>query len=206
MPATRIQFLFDVGSPNAYLAHKVIPQVEERTGQRFEYVPVLLGGIFKLANNRSPMQAFAEVKNKLEYERLELKRFVDRHGLESFRFNPHFPVNTLAIMRGAVAADRAGVLAPYVDALFAAMWEQGLKLDDPAVIHQTLKDAALDADSLIAASQQADVKQALVDQTSQAFERGVFGAPTFFVGKEMFFGKDRLRDVEDEIARQAAAG
>ena len=205
MPATRIQFLFDVGSPNAYLAHKVIPQVEERTGQRFEYVPVLLGGIFKLANNRSPMQAFAEVKNKLEYERLELKRFVDRHGLESFRFNPHFPVNTLAIMRGAVAADRAGVLAPYVDALFAAMWEQGLKLDDPAVIHQTLKDAALDADSLIAASQQADVKQALVDQTSQAFERGVFGAPTFFVGKEMFFGKDRLRDVEDEIARQAAA-
>ena len=206
MPATRIQFLFDVGSPNAYLAHKVIPQVEERTGQRFEYVPVLLGGIFKLANNRSPMQAFAEVKNKLEYERLELKRFVDRHGLESFRFNPHFPVNTLAIMRGAVAADRAGVLAPYVDALFAAMWEQGLKLDDPAVIHQTLKDAALDADSLIAASQQADVKQALVDQTSQAFERGVFGAPTFFVGKEMFFGKDRLRDVADEIARQAAAG
>ena len=206
MPATRIQFLFDVGSPNAYLAHKVIPQVEERTGQRFEYVPVLLGGIFKLANNRSPMQAFAEVKNKLEYERLELKRFVDRHGLESFRFNPHFPVNTLAIMRGAVAADRAGVLAPYVDALFAAMWEQGLKLDDPAVIHQTLKDAALDADSLIAASQQADVKQALVDQTSQAFERGVFGAPTFFVGKEMFVGTDRLRDVADEIARQAAAG
>lgn len=205
MPATRIQFLFDFGSPNAYLAHKVLPQVEQRTGQRFEYVPILLGGIFKLANNRSPMQAFAEVKNKLEYERLELKRFVDRHGLASFRFNPNFPVNTLAIMRGAVAAQRASVLAPYVDAMFAAMWEQGLKLDDPAVIHQTLKDAGLNADSLIAASQQADVKQALVDQTTQAFERGVFGAPTFFVGEEMFFGKDRLRAVEDEIARQAAA-
>ncbi|MEO8249419.1 MAG: 2-hydroxychromene-2-carboxylate isomerase [Burkholderiales bacterium] len=196
---------FDFGSPNAYLAHQVIPAIEQRTGCKFDHLPILLGGLFKLANNRSPMEAFAGVKNKLEYERREMKRFILRHQIAAFKFNPHFPVNTLHIMRGAVAARQSGQLAPYADAMFAAMWEQGRKLDDPAVIHQTLREAGLDADALIAASQDAQVKQTLIDETQQAFERGVFGAPTFFVGDEMFFGKDRLRDVEEEVERVQAS-
>ena len=199
-----VQFLFDFGSPNAYLSHKLIPEIEQRTGQRFDYVPILLGGLFKLTNNRSPIEAFAHVKNKLDYERLEMKRFIERHRLSAFRFNPHFPVNTLAIMRGAVASERAGLLAPYVDAMFAAMWEHGRKMDDAATIRETLAQAGLPADELIAATHDAQVKQTLLANTQRAFERGAFGSPTFFVGEQMFFGKDRLREVEEAMSERKA--
>ena len=197
-----VEFLFDFGSPNAYLSHRVIPAVEARTGVRFTYVPVLLGGLFKLANNRSPIEAFAATPLKLAYERLEMERFVSRHGLHAFRFNPHFPVNTLQLMRGAVAAERLGCFEGYVEAVFAALWERGLKMDDPAVFAAVLGEAGLDAEALARATQDPDVKARLIDITQSAHDRGAFGAPTFFVDAEMFFGKDRLRDVEEEIVRR----
>lgn len=199
MTSPTVQFLFDFGSPNAYLCHKVIPEIEARTGVRFEYVPVLLGGLFKLANNRSPMEAFAGIPNKLAYDRLEMKRFISKHKLDLFRFNPHFPVNTLAIMRGAVAAKQLGMFEPYVNAIYAGMWEEGLNLSDPAVIHATLAQHSIHAEPLLQAIQSAEVKSALLDNTQKAFDRGAFGSPTFFVGQEIFFGKDRLRDVEEAI-------
>lgn len=200
-----VQFLFDFGSPNAYLVHQVIPQIEARTGARFDYVPILLGGLFKLANNRSPMEANADIPLKRAYDLLEIRRFVQRHGLGAFRFNPHFPVNTLQIMRGAVAAQRLGCLRPYVNAVFASMWERGADMADAAVIAAELQAAGLDAAPLMAAAQEAEVKQGLLANTQQAHARGAFGAPTFFVGDEMFFGKDRLREVEEAIVASAAA-
>ena len=199
MTSPTVQFLFDFGSPNAYLCHKVIPEIEDRTGVRFEYVPVLLGGLFKLANNRSPMEAFAGIPNKLAYDKLEMKRFISKHKLNLFRFNPHFPVNTLAIMRGAVAAKQLGMFEPYVNAIYAGMWEEGLNLSDPTVIHATLAKHSIHAEPLLQAIQSAEVKSALLDNTQKAFDRGAFGSPTFFVGQEIFFGKDRLRDVEEAI-------
>ena len=196
----RVQFLFDFGSPNAYLAHKVIPDVEKRTGARFEYVPILLGGVFKLTNNRPPMLAFGEVKGKLAYEQRETERFIKRHRITAYKFNPHFPVNTLVLMRMAVAAEQEGTLAPYVEAAFHHMWESPKKMDDPAVIRAALLDSGFDADRLIAAAGTDPVKQRLLANTEDAVAHGVFGSPSFLVGEELFFGKDRLRDVEDEIA------
>ena len=196
-----VQFLFDFGSPNAYLCHKVLPAIEARTGARFQYEPVLLGGLFKLANNRSPIEAYAQIPNKLAYELLEMQRFINRHGLLKFRMNPHFPVNTLQVMRGAVAAQQMGCYAAYVDAVFAAMWEGGQKMDDPATVACVLAEAGLDADALMQASQLPEVKARLMAHTQAAFDHGAFGAPTFFVGGEMYFGKDRLGELEEAVQR-----
>ncbi|KWR76662.1 2-hydroxychromene-2-carboxylate isomerase [Cupriavidus sp. IDO] len=205
MSAVSIQFLFDFGSPNSYFSHKVIPGIEARAGVKFEYVPVLLGGLFRLTGNRSPAEAFAGIKNKQEFGRLEIARFVRKHGLSAYRFNPHFPVNTLQIMRGAVAASLDGTFERYVDAVFSAMWEQEKKMDDAAVIEATLNEAGLDGARLLQAINEPKVKEILLANTQSAFERGAFGSPTFFVNDEMFFGKDQLRDVEEEIERVRAA-
>ena len=195
----QVEFHFDFGSPNAYLAHRVIPQIEARTGAKFEYLPVLLGGVFKLTGNRSPAEAFAGVKNKLEYERLETARFVKRHGIEDFRPNPFFPVNTLAIMRGAVAAQRLGLFERYVEEIYRHMWSEPKKLDDPAVLRDALIESGFDAQRFADLVQDAGVKARLLDNTTRSVARGAFGSPTFFVGGEIFFGKDRLREVEETI-------
>lgn len=202
MKDLHVEFQFDFGSPNAYLSHKVIPSVEERTGVRFDYIPVLLGGLFKLTGNRSPAESFAGIKNKLEYERLEKDRFLKRHDLNAFKMNPHFPVNTLHIMRGAIAAKHEGIFAEYTNAVFASMWEQERKMDDPEVVRAALHEAGFDADKLMAMSQTTEIKDELLDNTRRAFEKGAFGSPTFFVGDDIYFGKDRLRDVEEEIVRR----
>lgn len=194
-----VEFHFDFGSPNAYLAHRVIPAIEARTGARFRYVPVLLGGVFRATNNRSPMEAFAGIRNKPEYQRLEMQRFIARHGLTEFRRNPHFPVNTLQIMRGAVAAEADGYMAAYVAAMYRAMWEEQLKMDEPAIIKEVLDAAGLDGARTLARIGEADVKSALIANTEASVARGTFGSPTFFVGSEIWFGKDSLRDVEDAI-------
>lgn len=200
--AKTIDFIFDFGSPNAYLVHKVLPQIAERTGASLNYIPSLLGGIFKSTGNQSPMQAYAKVPAKMDYERLEMQRFITEHRLSQFTFNPNFPVNTLMLMRGAVAAKSDGVLAAYCDAAFKAMWEDGHKMDDPSVFTKTLADAGLDGDAMLRRTQDPDVKAKLVQNTTEAVGRGVFGAPTFFVGDEMFFGKERLDQVEAEIRKQ----
>lgn len=202
MTAVNAQFLFDFGSPNAYLAYQVLPALEARTGITIEHVPILLGGLFKLAGNRSPAETFAHVANRRAYDMLEMKRFIARHDLQRFHFNPFFPVNTLQIMRGAVAAEILGCFAVYEKAVFEAMWEQGLDMADPAVILRTLGEAGLDAAGVVRATQDPAVKARLLANTQSAFERGAFGAPTFLVGDEIFFGKDRLREVEEEIMRQ----
>lgn len=198
-----VKFFFDFGSPNAYLSHKVIPSIESRTGATFEYVPVLLGGIFKMTGNQSPATAFAGIRNKPDYDRLETQRFIARHRLTAFKSNPHFPVNTLQLMRGAVAAQTAGVFMPYVEAIYACMWERELKMDDPAVFRAALLEAGLPADQLLELSQTDAIKSGLMATTEAAVAAGAFGSPSFVVGGELFFGKDRLREVEDEIVRQA---
>jgi 2-hydroxychromene-2-carboxylate isomerase len=195
----KVEFHFDFGSPNAYLAHRVIPEIERRTGVTFEYVPILLGGVFKLTNNRSPAEKMADIKHRLEYEQLETRRFVRRHAVP-FTWNPFFPVNTLLIMRGAVAAQRDGVFARYVEVVFTAMWAEPKKMDDPAVVEAVLRQSGLDGTALLAATQDPAVKERLLKNTEASVARGTFGSPTFFVGDEIFFGKDRLRDVEEEIA------
>jgi 2-hydroxychromene-2-carboxylate isomerase len=199
----RVEFHFDFGSPNAYLAHLVIPRIEQRTGAKFEYLPVLLGGVFKLTNNRSPRESLQGIKNKPEYEELERQRFVRRHDIVRFTMNPFFPVNTLLIMRGAVAAQLEGVFARYVDEVFRHMWAEPKKMDDPDVARAALEASGFDAARLLARTQEPEVKDRLLKNTESSVARGTFGSPTFFVGEEIFFGKDRLRDVEEEILRTA---
>jgi len=192
------EFHFDFGSPNAYLAHKVLPRIAARTGVAFAYVPILLGGVFKLTNNRSPAESLAGIRNRLDYEWLEVDRFVRRHGV-TFARNPFFPVNTLAIMRGAVAAQELGVFEPYVDAMFDHMWAEPKKMDDPSVIGAVLTTAGLPAAKLFDLAQTQPVKDRLLANTTASVERGTFGAPTFFVGREIYFGKDRLSEVEEAL-------
>lgn len=199
-----VQFLFDFGSPNAFLAHRVIPQIEQRTGAKFIYVPILLGGLFKLTGNQSPATAFAGIKNKPEYNQLEMRRFLARHGIADFVFNPHFPVNTLQLMRGAVAAQELAVFERYVDAIYDAMWTKGLDMGQAEIVARELAAAGLPAEQLLGLSQTPGVKQRLLDNTQAAFERGAFGSPSFLVGDELYFGKDRLGEVEAEIVRPRA--
>ena len=199
MDKTPPQFMFDFGSPNAYLSHEAIPAIEKRIGMKFEYVPVLLGGIFKATNNRSPAESFAGVKNKREFHNLETARFVKRYDVKPYTWNPSFPVNTLHLMRAAVAAQFEGVFEKYVDAAFHHMWGEPKKMDDPEVAAKAFAASGLDAQKLFARAQDADVKAKLIENTQAAVERGAFGTPTFFVGKEMFFGKEQLREVEELV-------
>jgi 2-hydroxychromene-2-carboxylate isomerase len=197
------EFLFDFGSPNAYLVHRVLPQIEARLGTRFVYKPVLLGGLFKLANNRPPMVAFGDIPKKMAYEQLETQRFVEHHKLNRYRFNPHFPVNTLNLMRGAFAAQSLGVLPAYVEAVFCAMWEDQKPMADLEVMAEVLTDAGLDAQGLMDLSQTPEIKAGLMAATQEAYDRGAFGIPSFLVGNELFFGKERLGQVEAEILKSA---
>jgi 2-hydroxychromene-2-carboxylate isomerase len=199
MPKPKVEFLFDFGSPNAYLSHLVIPAIEKRQGVKFDYLPVLLGGVFKLTNNRSPAESNAGIKNKPEYQQLETRRFIQQHAITRYKFNPFFPVNTLMIMRGAVAARKLGVFERYVDEVYRHMWADPKKLDDPAVLRAALIESALPADKLFELAQTAEVKEGLLTETQRAVERGTFGSPTFFVDEDIYFGKDRLRDVEEAI-------
>ncbi len=200
----KVEFLFDFGSPNAYLAEVAIPGIEKRTGVKFEYVPVLLGGIFKATNNMSPFESLRGIKNKPEYQARETQRFIRRHHITKFRPNPHFPVNTLMLMRGAVAAQFEGMFEPYFRAAYHHMWEEPKKMDDLKVFRSAFIASGIDIDRLIARAQQDDVKKGLIELTTDAVNRGAFGSPTFFVGKEMFFGKDQLRDVEESIVEQTS--
>lgn len=196
-----LEFIFDFGSPNAYLAMKALPALLERTGVRLLITPCLLGGIFKATGNKAPMIQYADVPAKLAYEQLEMRRFIDRHGLTKFRLNPHFPVNTLLVMRGAVVAADEGVLDDYVDAVNRAMWEEGLKMDDSEVAATFLSANGFDGPALLARTQEPEIKARLAANTEVAVARGAFGIPTFFVDEEIFFGKDRLAQIEEALSR-----
>ena len=200
MVTKTLELIFDFGSPNAYLSMKALPELLDRTGADLVITPCLLGGIFKATGNKAPMIQYADAPAKLAYENLEMRRFIAKHGLVKFRINPHFPVNTLTIMRGAIVAEDEGNLDDYVDVVNRAMWEEGLKMDDPEVIATFLSANGFDGPALLARTQEPEIKAKLAQNTETAVARGVFGIPTFFVGGEMFFGKDRLAQVEEALA------
>lgn len=195
-----LEFIFDFGSPNAYLAWHGVQGVLARTGTSLNITPCLLGGIFKLTGNQAPWMAFANVKGKIDYERLEMMRFIKLHGLTKFKMNPHFPVSTLLLMRGAIAAKQNGDLDIYVKTGLKAMWEDGENMSDPEVFSNVMTAAGLDGSALLAATQDPAIKTKLAENTDAAVARGVFGIPTFFAGDEMFFGKDRLDQVEAALS------
>ena len=193
----QVDFYFDFASPNAYLSHKVVSGIEERTGAKFNYIPVLLGGIFKATNNKPPMEAFSGIMNKNEYQSIEMQRFQERHGIDKFKMNPHFPVISLQIIRGAVGAQKDGYLDKYIDEVLKHMWEEPKKMDDPDVIKEAFTESGFDADRLMEQIQDPEIKAQLISNTEEAVNRGTFGIPTFFVGEEIFFGKDTLWQVEE---------
>jgi 2-hydroxychromene-2-carboxylate isomerase len=198
--ARSFEFLFDFGGPNSYLAHKVLPEICARTGANAVYVPILLGGLFKLTNNQAPLIRFADTPAKRNYEMLEFNRFVSAHQLP-FKMNPHFPINSLQLMRGAVAAQHLGCFMHYVDTIMVAMWERGFNMGDPIVVKDVLDGAGLDSAALVARADDPAVKAELAENTEQAASRGAFGVPTFFIGTEIFWGKERLVQVEEMLLK-----
>lgn len=196
----KLEFHFDFGSPNTYYCHRVIPEIESRTGAKFDYVPILLGGVFKTTNNKSPMEALAGIKNKSEYNAIETARFVSKHKLGDFKFNPNFPINTILLMRGAVYAIKNGLGDRYIEAMYQCMWEQALNMSDPAVVTAALKAAGLPAQDIIAGAADPEIKQALIDNTMASVERGSFGSPTFYIDDEIYFGKDKLVEIEERLS------
>ena len=198
--AKRVEFLFDIGGPNSYLAHAMLPDLCARTGAEVVYVPILLGGLFKLTNNQAPMMRYAETPAKQKYEMLEFDRFIKAYAIP-FRMNPRFPINSLYIMRGAIAAQQLGCSAPYVDAVMVAMWHDGADLSNVDVVRNVLDKAGLDSAALLALADDPEVKAELIANTEAAAKRGAFGVPTFFVGDEMFWGKERLGQVEAALTK-----
>jgi 2-hydroxychromene-2-carboxylate isomerase len=196
----QLDFIFDFASPNAYMAAMVLPGILERTGATLNVIPCLLGGVFKATGNQAPFTAFGGIKGKMDYEMLESRRFVAKNGLTQFRMNPHFPINTLLVMRAFVAAGLEGVGEAYMQAVLKAMWEGGQNMGDPEVVAAVLTEAGFDAKALLERSQTPEVKAILMQNTQTAADRGAFGIPTFFVGEEIFFGKERLGQVEEELA------
>ena len=196
----KIDFYFDFASPNAYLSHKVMQIIKEKHQVDLNYVPVLLGGIFKATNNKPPMEQFFGVMNKNEYQSIEMQRFIERHNIDSFQMNPYFPVISLQIIRGAVAADMDGYLEEYIDKVLVHMWEEPKKMDDPEVIKAAFEESGFDSEKLMAQIQDPIIKAKLISNTEQAVERGVFGIPTFFVDDEIYFGKDTIWMIEEILA------
>ncbi len=198
----KLEFIFDFASPNAYYVYKVLPDLLERTGAEVEIIPALLGGLFKITGNQAPFVAFGGIKGKLDYDMLESRRFQEKHGISEFVFNSHFPMNTIMIQRGLVAAQELGIAERYIDVVITAMWEEGKKMDDPEVVASVWAEGGLDAEKLLELIQTDAIKEALKESTQAAADRGAFGIPTFYVGDEMFFGKERLGQVEEELLKQ----
>ncbi|MBS0332750.1 MAG: 2-hydroxychromene-2-carboxylate isomerase [Proteobacteria bacterium] len=190
-----VEFLFDFGSPASYLAYKRLPELAERTGARIDYTPMLLGGVFKATGNASP----AAVPAKGLWMNADLKRWADRHGTP-FKRNPFFPINTLYLMRGAAGLVDDTRFMAYCDRVFDAMWNEPRNLGDPAELAPVVRRAGLEPEDFKALTEREDVKARLKATTERAVERGVFGAPTFFVGEAMFFGQDRMDFVEEALA------
>lgn len=200
---TTVDFIFDFSSPNAYLVHRVLPEISKRSGATFNHIPCLLGGIFKATGNQAPFMAFAPIKGKLDYERLEFSRFIKANGIKGFQWNPHFPVNSLLLMRGILATKTPEEFARYIEIGMKAMWEDGVNMSDPEVYAATLTEGGLDGAALLAATQDPAIKAKLAENTEMAVSRGAFGIPTFYLGDEMFYGKERLGQLEAMIAAKS---
>lgn len=189
-----VDFYYDYGSPNAYLAHLQLPGILKRTGGTMALKPMLLGGVFQITGNASPAANPLKAPNGMR----DMRRYIGKLNIP-FKMNPHFPVNTLKMMRGAMVAEEEGYLDRYNEAMYRAMWIAELKMDDDAVLADTLAGAGFDAAHIVKRSQEDAIKARLKSYTELAAARGVFGAPTFFVDDEMFFGQDRLEFVEDAL-------
>ncbi len=194
----RLEFYFDYGSPYSYLADTQLAALAKRTGAEIDYRPMLLGGVFKATGNHSP--AVESVENKRRYNAIDMRRWVDHYGAD-FQPNPFFPINTLQLMRAAVAAQREGVFEPFHRAVYRAFWAEAKNMGEPEVVARVLEQANVAARPLFERAADPEVKQELRSTTEAAVERGVFGAPTFFVGNEMFFGADHLPFVEEALLR-----
>lgn len=204
--ANRVELIFDFVSPNAYMIWGPLRDVVRRTDAELDVTPVFLGGMHKLTGNAPPMVRDADVKGKVEYAALEMQRFIARHNLTKFKLHPQFPFNSITLQRMLFAADQDGRGVQFAEGLLPAIWEEGIDITDPEAIGAAVQKAGFDAKDLFARSQTDEVKQGLVANTSDAVERGAFGIPTLFVGPkggetEMFFGKERLGQIEEELAK-----
>ena len=195
----KVDFIFDVASPNMYFCHKLIPDFKARTGVEFEYIPCLLGGIMKLSGNQPPFVAFAEIPNKNKYQLIEIERFIKQHQLKEFKFNSNFPMNTVQIQRGALAALELGIFDEYLEIILEAMWEKNLNLADIDIFQSTLSENNIDTGSIMEIITSQDCKDKLIANTTDAVNRGAFGVPTFFFENQIFFGKDHLHQLEEYI-------
>ena len=196
-----VDFIFDFACPTAYMTHTAIAGIKQRTGASFNASPCLLGGIFKSTGNQAPFVTFANVQGKQEYNKLENERFLAKHNQTAYKKNPHFPMSTVALMRGLIVAEEGGFKGPYTEAVLKAMWEDGENMADNDVAIRVLTAAGLEGAAIFEKTQDPDIKAKLIANTDAAVARGVFGIPTFFVGEEMFFGKERLGQVEEEIMK-----
>ena len=192
------KFIFDFGSPKTYLVYKLLPGIEKRTNIKAEFVPVLLGGIFKSTNNVSPIESFKTVPAKGKYDDLDTARFVKKHNI-AFNFNSNFPINTLNLMRGAIYAQENEIFDKYVEVVFKSMWVDNKKMDDLEVIQSVLLENGLPVKEIFEGTQDQKIKDKLIKNTSEAVEKGIFGAPSMLVEDELFFGKESLQDVEELI-------
>lgn len=199
--ARRVELIFDFVSPNAYLIWHPLREVLKRTGAGLDVIPVFLAGMHRLTGNAPPMIRDKEVKGKVEYSMLEFQRFIAKHNLVHFRMNPKFPFNSILLQRMLFAADQDGRAVQLIETLLPAIWENEVDATDPEAIAQVLSDGGFDAQDLLGRAGSDEVKQGLVDSTSEAVERGAFGIPTIFVGNEMFFGKERLAQIEEELEK-----
>lgn len=195
----KVDFIFDIASPNAYFCHQLIPSFENRTGVKFNYIPCLLGGIMKLSGNQPPFVAYADIKNKNDYQMIEIARFIKQHKLIKYKFNSSFPMNTVQVQRGALAAQELGVFDEYLEIMLKAMWEEDKNLSDLDVLQSTMNENNLDSEAIIKIVTSQECKDKLIANTSDAVNRGAFGVPTFFLNDEIFFGKDHLYQLEEYI-------
>ena len=193
-----VDFIFDFASPNAYLCHRAIQNLEKTHDIKFNYIPCLLGGIMKLSNNQPPMVTLADIPNKLKYEfDTAFNRFMKEHNITKFKMNEHFPVNTISLIRGAIVAQKNDFFESYVEIVLSGLWEQSLKLDTPEALHELLNNNDCYPDLVIEGIAKDEIKAELIANTSEAVEKGAFGIPTFFVENEMFYGKDSLRELKE---------
>ena len=195
-----IEFIFDFVSPNAYLVWQPLRALAARQGAQIKITPAFLGGMHKLTGNAPPFIRDAEVKGKNAYAKLEMQRFIEKHGFHRFKMNPNFPFNSVNLLRMLVSLSGDDQIR-FIDAMTPALWEEGLDVTDAAAVAAVLTKAGFDAEALAVKAQDPAIKQALIDNTEKAVERGTFGIPTFYIGEEMFFGKERLGQIEEMLEK-----